>query len=439
MKHSSDVAALEQRVLQRITRRIVPVLFLGVLIGYLDRVNVAFAALTMNQSLGLSPTAYGWGASVFFLGYLLAEIPGTMCVARFGSRRCMTVFMASWGCLSMLMAQVSTLPSFLVIRFLIGVAEAGFFPGTILYMSYWVPVAARAKFGAYFMLAIPLSIVIGGPVSGLILQHLDSVAGLQGWQWLFIVEGIPAVLLSVVVFVCICDRPETATWLAPRERDWLTGVLHRETAAQSRESGGFTWRELVNSNLLLLCAVQSGGPAVAYGVTMWLPQVVKGFGMSVVQTGFICAIPFVTSAAAMWWWSWHSDRTGERQWHLTSAPLLAAAGLLASLAVQSPLIKLACLIVASLGIFSFLPLAWAASHRLFTTRTAPVGYGLVSMSGAIAGFVSPYAMGVLKERTGGFETGIIFLASVGLLAAFCAYRLLRPAPHDRFGSAEHPL
>jgi ACS family tartrate transporter-like MFS transporter len=435
MQKIGDDAVLERRVLQRITRRIIPVLFLGVLIGYLDRVNVAFAALTMNQSLGLSPSAYGWGASVFFLGYLLAEIPGTLCVARFGSRLCMTIFMGAWGCLSVLMSQVTTLEGFLTVRFLIGVAEAGFFPGTILYMSYWVPAAARAKFGAYFMLAIPLSIVIGGPISGLILQHLDTLAGLQSWQWLFIVEGLPAVLLAVVVFLFISDRPQSAAWLPAPERDWLIDTLHAESESRSRR-GAFQWRDVINARVLLLCAVQSGGPAVAYGVTMWLPQVVKGFGMSVVQTGFICAVPFATSAAAMWWWSWHSDKTGERQWHLTSAPLLAATGLLASLAVPSPLAKLACLIVASLGIFSFLPLAWAASHQLFTPRSAPIGYGMISMSGAVAGFVSPYAMGVLKERSGGFETGVVFLAIIGLLAAFCAYRLMRPAARTDVGSAE---
>jgi MFS transporter, ACS family, tartrate transporter len=422
----NDIARLERQVIRRLTYRVVPVLFLGVFFGYLDRVNVAFAALTMNASLGLSPTAYGWGASVFFLGYLLCEIPGTLCLAKFGSRRCMTVFLGAWGVLSVLMSQISGLSGFLPLRFFIGAAEAGFFPGTILYMSYWVPAMYRARFGAYFMLAIPLSMVVGGPISGLLLEHMDHVLGLQGWQWLFVVEGLPSIVLAAVVYHLICDRPENATWLQPREAAWLVETLRAEAA--SRDAAGvFRWRSLLNGRMALLCGVQAGCPAVAYGVIMWLPQIVKEFGMSVVQTGFICAVPFATSAIAMGWWSAHSDRTGERRWHLTLAPLTTAIGLLLSLATPEPALKLLCLVIASLGMFAFLPLAWAASHRLFSGATAPVGYAVVSMSGAIAGFCSPYLMGVLKQRTGGFEAGILVLVGIGFGAALCAYRLLSPA------------
>jgi ACS family tartrate transporter-like MFS transporter len=435
-----DIARLEHRVIRRLTYRIVPVLFLGVFFGYLDRVNVAFAALTMNSSLGLSPSAFGWGASVFFLGYLLFEIPGTLCLAKFGSRRCMTVFLGSWGVLSVLMSQISGLPGFLPLRFLIGVAEAGFFPGTILYMSYWVPAAHRARLGAYFMLAIPLSMVVGGPISGLLLEHMDHVAGLSGWQWLFVIEGLPSIALAAVVYYVIADRPEDAKWLTPPEAAWLTDTLRAEAVAKNSE-GVFRWQSLFNRRVFLLCGVQSGCPAVAYGVIMWLPQVVKEFGMSVVQTGFICAVPFAASAIAMGYWSAHSDRTGERRWHLTLAPLTTAFGLLLSLATPVPALKLVCLLIASLGMFAFLPLAWAASHRLFTGAAAPIGYAIVSMSGALAGFSSPYLMGVLKERTGGFESGILVLVGIGLLAALCAHRLQSPAnaaaatPRLHMGSA----
>jgi ACS family tartrate transporter-like MFS transporter len=419
-----DDAMLERTVIRRITLRIIPVLFMGVFIGYLDRVNVAFAALTMNSSLGLSPTAYGWGASFFFLGYVLCEIPGTLLLARFGSRLCMAVLMAGWGALSVYMAQISGHSDFLIVRFLIGAAEAGFFPGTILYMSYWVPAAHRARFGAAFMLAIPLSMVVGGPISGLILTATHGWAGLEGWQWLFIIEGLPAVLLAFVVYALITDRPEQAAWLNRDERTWLVNTLRAEAQAKSGAGEPFRWRSVLNTRVALLCGVQSGCPAVAYGVTMWLPQVVSEFGMTPLQTGFICALPFAVAAVAMWWWSAHSDRTGERQWHLTSAPLITSIGLIASLATHVPALKLLCLMVASLGMFSFLPMAWAVSHRLFSGAAAPVGYGLISMSGAIAGFSSPYLMGYLKERTGGFEAGIVTLAAIGLVAALCAHRLL---------------
>jgi ACS family tartrate transporter-like MFS transporter len=420
-------AGLEREVVRRLTLRIVPILFLGVFFGYLDRVNVAFAALTMNASLGLSPSAFGWGASVFFLGYLLFEIPGTLCVARFGSRRSMAVFLGAWGVLSSLMSQISSLTEFLPLRFLIGVAEAGFFPGTILYMSYWVPAAHRARLGAYFMLAIPLSMVVGGPVSGLLLAHMDQVAGLHGWQWLFVIEGLPSILLAVIVYAIMDDRPEQAAWLTTPQRDWLVQTLRAEAKAKQVDGDAPGLRNLFHSRLFLLLGVQAGGPAVAYGVIMWLPQVVSEFGMSVVQTGFICALPFGFSAIAMWYWSAHSDRTGERRWHLTLSPLTTAFGLLLSLATASPLLKLLCLLIASLGMFAFLPLAWAASHRLFSDQEAPIGYAVVTMGGAIAGFFSPYLMGILKERTGGYESGILLLVGIGLLAALCAYRLLSPA------------
>jgi MFS transporter, ACS family, tartrate transporter len=422
----NDIAGLEHRVIRRLTYRLVPVLFLGVFFGYLDRVNVAFAALTMNTSLGLSPSAFGWGASVFFLGYLLFEVPGTLCLAKFGSRRSMTAFLGIWGVLSVLMSQISGMSGFLPLRFLIGAAEAGFFPGTILYMSYWVPAAHRARLGAYFMLAIPLSMVVGGPISGLLLAHMDNVAGLRGWQWLFVIEGLPSIVLAAVVYWVISDRPEDAKWLTKSESTWLIETLRAEAKAKGTD-GKFLWRSLFNSRFFLLCGVQAGCPAVAYGVIMWLPQVVKEFGMTVVQTGFICAMPFATSAIGMWYWSAHSDRTGERRWHLTLAPLTTAFGLLLSLATPLPALKLVCLLIASLGMFAFLPLAWAASHRLFHGAAAPVGYGVVSMSGALAGFCSPYLMGVLKERTGSFESGILVLVGIGLIAALCAYRLLSVA------------
>jgi MFS transporter, ACS family, tartrate transporter len=420
-------AGLEREVVRRLTLRLVPILFLGVFFGYLDRVNVAFAALTMNASLGLSPSAFGWGASVFFLGYMLFEVPGTLALARFGSRRSMTVFLAAWGIFSVLMSQISSMAGFLPLRFLIGVAEAGFFPGTILYMSYWVPAAARARLGAYFMLAIPLSMAVGGPISGTILAHLDQVAGLHGWQWLFVIEGLPSILLALIVYAQLDDQPEDAQWLSVEQRTWLTETLRAEARAKLAQAGPSRFRTLLTSRYLLLCGVQAGGPAVAYGVTMWLPQVVKEFGLSVEQTGWVCALPFGISALAMWLWSAHSDRTAERRWHLTLAPLITALGLLLSLSTAQPLLKLLYLLVASLGMFAFLPLAWAVSHRLLSGREAPLGYALISMSGALAGFCSPYLMGILKERTGGYETGILVLVGIGLLASICAYRLLSPA------------
>jgi ACS family tartrate transporter-like MFS transporter len=432
----STPGTLEREVVRKLSLRIVPVLFLGAFVGFLDRVNVAFAALTMNDSLGLTPRVFGWAAGFFFIGYLLFEIPGTVCLARFGSRRSMAAFMIAWGALSISMAFLSTPTSLIIVRFLTGAAEAGFFPGTILYMSLWVPATHRARIGGYFMLAIPLASVIGAPVSALILRHTHEVAGLEGWQWLFILEGLPAVAVSIAVLRLIDDTPSRAAWLTGPQRDWLMQTLAAEaqpSAAPVRPPTGLLG--LLNRKMALLCFVQFACPAVAYGVTLWLPQVVRSFGTSIVETGLISALPFITGALAMWWWPAHSDRTGERKWHLTLAPLVSSLGLGLSVATSSPLLKLCCLLVASLGMFSFLPIAWAVSHSLFGRSAAPVGYAVVSMSGALAGFVSPYVMGVLRERTGNFELGILVLAGTGLAAAWAANRLFARQPFESASSS----
>jgi nitrate/nitrite transporter NarK len=272
------------------------------------------------------------------------------------------------------------------------------------------------------MLAIPLSIVVGGPISGLILR-MDHVAGLEGWQWLFILEGLPTLILARIVFSTISDRPDTAPWLTDPEKRWLRDTLHSEALSKKGPAQSFRLRTIFTRPVLLLCGVQAACPAVAYGVSFWLPQVVREFGLSITQTGFICAVPFAVGASVMGWWSSHSDKTGERRWHLTLCPLITAVGLGLSLTVQSPLAKLAFLMLASLGMFSFLPLAWAASHRLFSGSAAPTGYAVISMSGAIGGFTSPYVMGLLRERAGNFEAGILLLTAVGIAASLCAFLL----------------
>lgn len=420
------VDPIERSVLRKLSLRLIPVLFFGVFLGYLDRVNVAFAALTMNDALRLTPTTYGWEAGAFFLGYLIFEIPGTMCLARFGSRRCMTVYMTAWGALSASMALMSSTAGLVTLRFFTGIAEAGFFPGTILYMSLWIPAKHRARIGSYFMLAIPLASVIGGPVSVLVLRHLQGVAGLAGWQWLFILEGLPALVLGAATFLVIQDRPQQAAWLTAAELRWLEQAL---LAARPAKVSGRPLQRLaatLNRRVLLLCTVQFACPAVAYGVTLWLPQVLRGFGLTIVQTGFVSALPFVLGMIAMWWWPTHSDRTGERRWHLTLAPLTSAVGLGLAITASGPLMKLVCLLIASLGMFSFLPLAWAVAQDLFDELTAPVGYAIISMSGALAGFVAPYVIGTLKERTGSFEPGILTLMGLGLAAACAAHQLFAP-------------
>lgn len=395
-------------------KRLIPLLFLGVLLGYIDRANVAYAALQMNRDLNLSPTTYGWAVGLFFVGYFIFDIPGALALGKLGARVWMSFLIACWGLLAIGMALVDSAQTLFLLRFLLGVAEAGFFPGAILYTSYWVPRAQRARIGSLFMIAAPLAMVVAGPVSGLVMQA-GGPGGFAGWRWMFLVEGLPCLPLAAAMACFLIDRPDKARWLTQAEKDFIAAdraAEEHEKAAVSVKEG---WRALLDVRLALLCTVTFGGPAVATGVTFWLPQVMAGFGLSIRQTGFLSALPFVVAGAAMWVWGAHSDHTGERRWHLALPLFAAAAGLGGSLLVASPVIKFASLLVASLGMFSYLPVAWSASHQLFRSKVAPVGYATISMSAALAGVVAPSVFGLLRHATGNSDTGVAALAAIALL------------------------
>jgi MFS family permease len=407
---------VERSYLRKVLVRLIPLLFLGILLGYVDRANIAYAALQMNRDLGLSPVQYGWAAGLFFLGYFFCEIPGTMALGRLGARTWMSFLVACWAVLAIAMAFVQSAPVFFVLRFLLGAAEAGFFPGTILYMNYWVPRAHRSRLGACFMIAVPLAMVVAGPVSGLVMQA-GGPFGLQGWRWMFLVEGAPCVLLAAVFAARLVDQPQQASWLTEGEMAYIEAERLQEHAAREETTAEAGWRSLIGLPLLLLCTVTFGGPAVATGVTFWLPQVMAGFGLTVVQTGFLSALPFAVAGAAMLAWSAREDRPGEQGWRLALPLVAAAIGLAGTLAAPTPALKFVMLLVASLGMFSYLPVAWSASHQLFKGRVAPIGYAIVSMSGALAGLLAPILLGVLRQKTGGSEAGVMALVIVAVLAA----------------------
>jgi ACS family tartrate transporter-like MFS transporter len=413
---SVPVRSVEQAYLGKVLRRLIPLLFFGILLGYIDRANIAYASLQMNADLGLTPTVYGWAAGLFFLGYFVFEIPGTMALGKLGAPVWMSFLVACWGVLAIAMAFVDSAPVFFVLRFLLGAAEAGFFPGTILYMNYWVPRAHRSRLGACFMIAVPLAMVVAGPVSGLILQW-GGPGGLDGWRWMFAVEGAPCLVLAAILAWQLIDRPSDAKWLADEEKAFIAADRAAEEAEKAAASQTEGWRSLFDLRLALLCTVTFGGPAVATGVTFWLPQVMTGFGLSIRDTGFLSALPFAVAGAAMWFWGAHSDRTGERTWHLALPLLVAAIGLGGSLVVAAPGIKFVLLLVASLGMFSYLPVAWAASHQLFKGKVAPVGYAIISMSGALAGLVAPAMLGMLRQATGNSDAGVLALTAIALVAA----------------------
>src|SRR5690348_8810762 len=315
--------ALEVTTLAKVTKRLVPFLILCYFIAYLDRVNVGFAALTMNQDLGLSQTAYGFGAGIFFLAYFLFEVPSNLMLERFGARKWIARIMISWGILSGLMAFIPNIAratgmgnenAFYLIRVLLGVAEAGFFPGIIFYLTLWFPAVYRARIVGYFMAAIPLSTVIGAPISGFLLG-LDGYFGMRGWEWLFILEAVPAVLLSVVVFFYLTDRPADAQWLEPDQREWLARRLELEHRQRQAARHFTVVGALTNPKVLALSLVYFAAVAANYGVGFFLPQIIKGLGMSNITTGWLTAIPYAIGAVAMVYWGRHSDATRERKWH----------------------------------------------------------------------------------------------------------------------------
>jgi len=298
-------------------------------VNFLDRINLGFAALTMNKDLGLSAYVYGLGAGIFFFGYFIFEVPSNLILERIGARLWIARIMLTWGLISAGMAFVTGETSFIVMRFLLGVAEAGFFPGMILYLTYWYPAPYRARVIAGFMLAIPVSIAIGAPLSTTILG-LDGLLGLKGWQWLFIIEGAPAVVLSAAVLCFMTDRPAHAKWLTAAERGWLEGALRDEREAISAAHGTYNpFRALIDPRVLALSFIYLCIVAAGYGTVYFLPQIIKGLGFSNFQTGFVTSVPSIAGSVGMLVWGWYSDRIGERRWNLAVASLCGAVGLLA--------------------------------------------------------------------------------------------------------------
>src|SRR3954451_15245540 len=310
----SEGGALEAGTMQRVSWRLMPFLIGAYLLCYIDRVNVGFASLQMNKAVGIDPKTYGLGAGIFFLGYFLLEVPSNLALQRFGARTWIARIMITWGLVSAAFALVGGPNSFLALRFLLGAAEAGFFPGVILYLTYWFPSEYRAKIVGIFMVAIPVAGLLGSPISGAILG-MDGVLGLGGWQWVFILEALPAVLMGLFALVWLTDRPEHATWLSESERTWLSNKLLAERQRATKVRQLSVWKVLVNKHVLIMALVYSGAAGASSAMALWQPQVIKSFGLSNLQTGFLNAVPYAIAAVLMVVWGRSSDRTGERVWH----------------------------------------------------------------------------------------------------------------------------
>ena len=408
------VEPIEQRTIAKVSRRIVPFLMLCYFVAYLDRVNVGFAALTMNKALGISATAFGFGAGIFFFSYFLFEVPSNLALERFGARKWIARIMLSWGILSGMMAVVSGETGFYVVRVLLGIAEAGFFPGIIFYLTLWFPGVYRARIVGWFMAAIPLSSVLGAPVSGWILS-LDGTGGLAGWQWLFILEAAPAVILSVVVWFYLTDRPADAKWLEPDERAWLDRRLAAEIKQKEDVHGLSVVQALLNPRVLALSLVYFGAVAANYGTGFWLPQIVKGFGLSNLQTGFVSAAPYVVGTIGMIWWGRRSDAKMERKGHAAVAFAIAAIGIAGSTLVEAPMLKMIALSFGAFGVFAVLPVFWTFPTAFLSGAAAAAGIAAINSIGNLAGFFGPFIMGWLKDLTGSFSAGLWAIGGCALM------------------------
>ena len=413
-------SALETSTIRAISWRLIPFLVLAYFLSYLDRVNLGFAALTMNAELKFSPTIFSWGAGIFFIGYFLFEVPSNLALEKFGASRWIARIMVTWGIVSALMALVSGVWSFYGIRFLLGVAEAGFFPGIILYLTYWYPAQYRARFLAAFAIAVPVSTVIGAPVSGLLLG-LDGVMGLQGWQWLFVVEGVPTVLLGIVTWFYLTDRPAQAKWLTAEQKAWLSSRLQSEIAAKQAARPLTLGRALGSPRVLALGLIYFGFVGALYGMQFWLPQIVKGFGFSNAQTGFITAVPYLFGTVAMILWARHSDASRERVAHVGLPLLLTAAALGVCGYMDNPYVTMVALVVAAIGIFATFAVFWTLPTAWLSGTAAAGAIALINSIGNLAGFAGPYLIGWVKEATGSTSTGLLVLAVLPLIGGLLVF------------------
>ena len=416
---------IEQRTVAKVSWRLLPLIVIIYFVAYMDRTNVGFAAISMNKDLGFSAYVYGWGAGIFFLGYFLFEVPSNVILEKTGARIWIARIMITWGLVAAAMAWTAGPVSFLVLRFLLGVAEAGFFPGMILYFTYWFPSKYRARVIGALFLAVPGSNAVTATVSGAILQ-LDGVLGLKGWQWLFMLEAVPAVLLAFAVLALMIDRPAKAAWLASDERDWLEQTLAAERRAITRQHSELTlWQALTEPRVLALSAIYFTVVTATYGITFFMPLIIKALGQSDFVTGLVTAIPYTIGTVGMILWSFSSDRRNERRMHFAVACVVATIGLIGAGMFNGTWLAVGAMSVAAVGLYGSKPAFWPLPSTFLSGTAAAGGIALINSIGNLGGFVGPYAVGWIKDSTGSYEAGLYFLAACALASAIIAFLTLR--------------
>ncbi|CAG9179407.1 MFS transporter [Cupriavidus pampae] len=409
-------ATSEDAIYRKVSWRLVPFLLLCYVVAYLDRVNVGFAKLQMLNDLKFSETVYGLGAGIFFIGYFLFEVPSNVILHRVGARIWIARIMITWGLISAAMMFVTTPTMFYVLRFLLGVAEAGFFPGIILYLTYWYPAARRGRTTTYFMTAIALSGVIGGPLSGWVMQSFDGHNGWAGWQWMFLIEGVPSILVGLWVLAYLDDRISHAKWLSAEEKT----VLERNIAAedQHKEDPPIA-RVLSSPRVWLMAAIYFSFVMGLYGVSFWLPTIIKQTGVSsALHIGLLTAIPYGCAVIGMVLFASSADRRGERRWHIAIPAMLGAIGLVLSVHWRGDTtMAMVALTIATIGILTTLPLFWSLPTAFLAGTGAAAGIALINSLGNLAGFISPYAVGWLKDATQSTDSGMYLLAASMVVGA----------------------
>lgn len=412
-----DANPIAERARRRITRRLMPFLFVLYVIAYLDRVNVGFAALQMKGDLGFTDDIIGIGAGIFFIGYVALEIPGSILCEKWTARGWIARIMVSWGILAMLTGFIHTKNHFYLIRSLLGAAEAGFFPGIIVYLSHWFRYQDRAKAVAFLMAAISISNIIGSPLSGWLMKH--TWLGLAGWRWMFIIEGAPAVILGIVTLFYLTDWPHQAKWLPEDERQWLIGELEKEKQEKQAKHSLGILQALRHREVILLTLAYFFMVTAVYGLNFWLPSIVKKLsGSSIMNVSLITALPYCVALISILFMGWHSDKTKERRWHTALAMMTTSLGLLLSVVAGNyTVLAVSMFCLAAAGTAGYLPGFWALPTSFLTGTAAAASIGLINSFGNLGGFVGPYVVGYLSKKTGSYLGGVLYLSASALLAS----------------------
>jgi ACS family tartrate transporter-like MFS transporter len=428
---AATVPDLEARVARKLRVRILPFVMLLYFVSFLDRVNVGFAAFSMSQAIGLTASMFGFGSGVFFLGYVLFQVPSNLILLRVGARVWIACVVIAWGLVSIASAFVVGPHSFYTLRFLLGLAESGFFPGTLLYISLWFPARYRAAAIAFFMAAAPLSTAIGSPISGALME-LPKFLGLMNWQWLYIIEALPAILLGLITFKMLTDKPEQATWLNAEERAWLVQTLEAERVESSKRSGARVAKSevlaaLSDIRVLALALVYLGGSAGLYVLGFWSPLILKQYGYSAMTIGWLNSAPGVLAIVGMILWARHSDVTLERTWHVAIASLVACVGFACAGFASGAIPVILALTIANIGVNSSKGPVWAMPSMFLTGASAAAGIAMINSMGNFGGFIGPVLVGWLKDKVGSYAGGLYIVGGMMALSAVVVVLMSRQA------------